>query len=38
MTGKCKWFNEKRGFGFITGDDGTEFFVHYSIVVQQSKE
>jgi CspA family cold shock protein len=29
MTGKTKWFNEKKGYGFITAEDGTDFFVHY---------
>ncbi len=29
-TGKVKWFNESKGFGFITGDDGKDVFVHYS--------
>lgn len=33
MTGKCKWFDEKKGFGFITGDDGTDVFVHYSDII-----
>ena len=30
MTGKVKWFNAAKGYGFITGDDGKEVFVHFS--------
>jgi len=29
-TGKVKWFNESKGWGFIQMDDGTDVFVHYS--------
>lgn len=28
-TGSVKWFNPRKGFGFITGDDGEEVFVHF---------
>jgi cold shock protein len=33
--GTVKWFNEKKGFGFITQDDGTDVFVHFSSLKQE---
>lgn len=30
MNGKVKFFNDLKGFGFITGEDGKDYFVHSS--------
>jgi len=31
-NGTVKWFNEAKGFGFITSEDGSDVFVHYSSI------
>ena len=30
LNGTVKWFNGEKGFGFITGEDGSDVFVHFS--------
>jgi CspA family cold shock protein len=30
--GTVKWFTDSKGFGFITGEDGQDYFVHFSSI------
>ena len=29
MTGRVKWFDDKKGYGFIAAEDGQDVFVHF---------
>jgi CspA family cold shock protein len=31
-TGRVKWFNDAKGYGFIAREDGPDVFVHYSVI------
>ncbi|MDA8104341.1 MAG: cold-shock protein [Nitrospiraceae bacterium] len=33
VEGTIKWFNEKKGYGFIQQDNGQDIFVHYTSIV-----
>jgi CspA family cold shock protein len=32
MRGKVKWFNDRKGYGFITTESGTDVFVHHTAI------
>ena len=38
MNGKIKWFRREKGFGFILGEDGTDYFVHYTALPEDQQD
>jgi cold shock protein len=38
MQGKCKWWSTDRGYGFISGNDGKEYFAHYKEIVGEGRK
>ncbi len=35
LTGKVKWFNNEKGYGFILKEDHEDIFVHYTAIMDQ---
>ena len=38
MKGTVKWFSARRGYGFITDEDGIDYFVHFSEIQSECFE
>ena len=38
MEGKIKWYKREKGYGFITGDDGKDYFVHYTALPEDMQD
>lgn len=37
IKGTVKWFDSQKGYGFLTSEDGTDYFVHYSGIETDKK-
>lgn len=37
-NGIVKWFNDQKGFGFICGEDGKDYFVHYKNILMNGRK
>lgn len=35
LEGTVKWFDERKGYGFITSENGTDVFVHFSAIQEE---
>lgn len=38
VRGKCKWWSNERGYGFITCEDGSQTFCHYKDIIKEQGE
>lgn len=36
ITGTVKWFDDSKGFGFITQENGSDVFAHHSAIISES--